>query len=335
MDHRVVMAEGEVVDHPGPQVVGEGAGGRRVERQHLGQRVGGQDQLPDAGQVARALSRNASRMPSTSTVIGSVPGGDGSPTAGDRLAAAHLQPQVLVALHDVKAAPSVWAIIVGRSDGPRARAHLVPARATPPHTAKPSAMAVPVIHRSLTSPPVHDHLGWISRCSTRRADSACWPPQRLLQPPAVERAHAAGSAAAARSCPRSDDARRRRATKSALSVQHRPGQPLDPLGRGRDRVGLQQHERARAQPLGDREGRAQRRPRARARRGTAPPRARRPAPRARPRSPAAPAAAARSRVASDEPASADDQRGLQRRGSGGPARRRPPRARASSVSALL
>src|ERR671910_320947 len=109
----------------------------------------------------------------------------------------------------VKAAPTVWAIMAGRS---MAR---VPERTLwgPSHasqTPKPSAIVVPVIHRSVTSAPVHAHLGWPSRCSISRADSPCWPPNGW--------------------CSR------------------RPPQPLDPLRRGGDGVGLEQHERARLEP---------------------------------------------------------------------------------------
>ena len=124
---------------------------------------------------SRTPRRKASCMPSTSTVIGSTPTGAGSPTTGmGSLPRTSSQRSPWRSI-TVNAAPSVWASMAGRSAvRVRERTRCRPSHAS--HTEKPSAMAVPVIHRSCTSPPVHDHLGWINRCSMSRADSACWPP---------------------------------------------------------------------------------------------------------------------------------------------------------------
>ena len=81
MDDRIVVTEREIVDHPGPQVVGK-VSRPPLSRASTAASVSGARISSQMLIRSRAPSANASRMPSTSTVIGSVPGGIGSPKAG-------------------------------------------------------------------------------------------------------------------------------------------------------------------------------------------------------------------------------------------------------------
>jgi hypothetical protein len=182
-------------------------------------------------------------------------GRDGLAEGRDRLAAQHLDPEILVALHEREGRTHRLGDHRGQIGGPGPRAYLMP---TQPRFGD----GKPIGDRRAGDPQVADvatgprPLGIDQQVLDQARRERQLTAQRLVQAAAVERAQQRAEQQA-RDGALVEVPRVGGGDQVGLAVQHRPGQAWDPVGCRRDRVGLQQHQRPRAQPVGDLERRAQ------------------------------------------------------------------------------